>query len=152
MSKFISKSELEALAIQKPQPNVKSYNIGEIYPTIFESDKGYDFKPELPLDVAIIWLGSYRIEDTSDFTRIKCPICGKEEALIPYMCGASVLSGAHTIRFYCTNCSELFVTNDDSDYYHKIRDYVIQNKRDLSPSPRFKSCTTIDSPKSITLK
>ena len=73
----------------------------------------------------------------------KCPICGKEKVLIPYMCGGSILSGNHTIQFYCTNCNEQFVTNDYIEYFRKIYRYAKKHRNELPNSPKFIECTKI---------
>ena len=104
MVKFFSKSELDSLK----SDNKNSHNAGEIYPQIFSHDEGLKFSENITLGAGIIWLGSYTL-DNHLFPREKCPICGKEEVLIPYKTIGSVLSGCHTINFYCKNCGEKFV-------------------------------------------
>jgi len=137
MPKFISKSELET---QKAK-NRKTYNVGTIYPQIFSNDEITEFKKGIPLEAGIIWLGAYYIDSTI-FPKVKCPVCGKEEVLIPYQTIASVLSGAHTIKFWCSNCNERFVTNDYSEYYHLIRNYVIENKKDFKEEQIISGCSS----------
>ena len=38
-----------------------------------------------------------------------------------------ILSGNHTIQFYCTNCHEQFVTNDYIEYFRKNYKSAIDN-------------------------
>ena len=135
---FISKTELSK---QKPD-NKKSYNVGEIYPAIFYHGKDLIFSENMPLEVAVIWLGAYQLENGL-FPKYYCPICKKEEALIPYMCGGSILSGCHTILFYCTNCKEQFATNDDIEYFRLIYKYILNNREKLSPSSHFEACSKV---------
>ena len=137
MSKLISKSELE---VQKSDHKNTHY-VGEIYPQIFSHCAKYEFKEDMPLQTAILYLGSYQLKSNL-FPKQKCPICEKEEVLIPYMCGGSVLSGCHTIQFYCLSCNEQFVTNDNIEYFRLIYKYILKNKDKLKPSPAFKNCTT----------
>lgn len=138
MSKLISKSELET----QKSDHKNTHYVGEIYPQIFSHSEKFEFKEDMPLQTAILYLGSYQLENNL-FPKQKCPICGKEEVLIPYMCGGSVLSGCHTIQFYCLNCHEQFVTNDNIDYFRLIYKYIQGNKDNLKSSPVFKDCTTI---------
>lgn len=140
MATFISKTELES-KIGTTQEKTTRY-VGEIYPEVFKSSDNYEFKDGMPLEAAIIWLGAYQI-DSSKFPREKCPICGKEEVMIPFMCGGSMLSGAHVIKFYCTSCGEQFVTNDYIDYFRQIKKYVTEHRKELKPSPAFKECSKI---------
>lgn len=135
MIRQLTKTQAEEL--KKTSAKKDSHNVGEIYPEIFDSDKGLVFGEGMKLDAAIIWLGAYEL-DSSEFPKIKCPVCG-EEALIPYFLGASVLSGAHTIRFYCTKCQERIVFNDKIDYYHMIRDYIFKNQKTLKKSTKVKT-------------
>ena len=139
MIRQLTKTQAEEL--KKTSAKKESYNVGEIYPEIFDSDRDLVFQEGMKLDSAIIWLGAYEL-DSSSFPKIKCPVCGKEEALIPYFCGGSILSGAHIIRFYCLNCGERIVFNDKNDYFHKIRDYIIENRKTLNESKKVK-CTKI---------
>ena len=137
MPKFISKSELDS---QKPD-NKKSHNVGEIYPQIFSTDKGLDFKEGMPIEAGLIWLGGYML-DSRIFPKEKCPICGKEEVLIPYKAIGSVLSGCHTIQFYCSNCCERLVTNDYIEYFRKIYRYVVAHRSKFKPEQKLNNCTS----------
>ncbi len=141
---ILTKSEAQQLK-RSVNPK-KKHNVGELYPQMFDSFSECDFGKEIPLECAIIWLGSFRL-DSSLFPKIKCPVCGKEEVLVPYFCGASILSGCHVIQFYCTNCKEQIATNNNSDYYHKIRDYILKNRKNLTAGKTI--CTTICSDKTI---
>ena len=138
MTVFISKTELET---QKPD-NRKTYSAGEIYPQIFSHDKNLDFKPDMQLEAGIIWFGGYLL-DSGLFSKEKCPVCGKEEVLIPYKAIGSMLSGCHTIQFYCTNCNERFVTNDYIEYFRNIKKYVIENRQKLKQEQKLNNCTDI---------
>ena len=93
------------------------------------------------LQVGIIWLGAYKLK-SSLFQKVKCPICN-QETLVPYSCVASVLSGAHIIKFHCLNCKEHIATNKMSSYYHTIRDYIIANRSNLIGDKG--KCTTASS-------
>ena len=139
MTKFVSKTELEK---QKPSTSKTHYS-GEIYPEIFTHVQKSELHENMPLDVAIIWLGTFRL-DSSQFPKVKCPICGKEESIIPYMCGGSMLSGSHTIQFYCLNCHEQFVTNDYIEYFRLIKSYIKEHEFELQSSPKFINCTKIN--------
>ncbi|MCR5266846.1 MAG: hypothetical protein K6E29_09695 [Cyanobacteria bacterium RUI128] len=121
----------EAKLLQKTVPERECYNVGELFPTIFAEDETRNFHLGMPLIAKILGLGQYRLK-SSIFPRIKCPVCGKEEALIPYFCGASVLSGCHVIKFYCTECHEKIAVNNQLDYFHKIRDHIIKNGLDIN--------------------
>ena len=138
MVNFKTRSEVEKQLPSK----TKTHYTGEVYTEIFYSVKDSELRDGMPLDAAIIWLGSFRL-DSNLFPREKCPVCNKEEVLIPYMCGGSILSGAHTIQFYCTNCHEQFVTNDHIEYFRNIYRYGIEHKDELSESPKFINCTSI---------
>ena len=140
MSNLISKTELEAQKKTSKKDEIRY--VGQIYPEIFTHSKNFVFKEDMPFESAILYLGAYQLKNEL-FPRLKCPICGKEEVLIPYMCGGSVLSGCHTIQFYCLNCKEQFVTNDDIEYFRKIYRYVIKHREELKPSPAFRSCTSL---------
>ena len=126
-------TQTEAQQLKQNSDPKNSHNVGEIYPEIFDTDKDFVFDENIPLNVAIIWLGSFELQNNI-FPKEKCPICGKEEVLIPYFCGASILSGCHTIKLYCTSCKERIVFNNKSNYYHMIRDYILKNKNTLQPS------------------
>ena len=138
MVKLQRKSEVEKQLPSK----TKTHYTGEIYPEIFSHIKDSELQEEMPLDAAIMWLGSFRLEGKS-FPREKCPVCGKEKILIPYLCGGSILTGNHTIQFYCTNCHEQFVTNDHIEYFRKIYRFAREHKEELQQSPKFTECTTI---------
>ena len=86
----------------KTSKKKKSYQVGELYPEIFSHDENIIFDEKTKLNVALIYVGAFELENNL-FTKIKCPICNKED-LIPYFCGASILSGAHVIKFHCLNC------------------------------------------------
>ena len=138
MIRQMTKTQAEEL--KKKSATQKTRSAGEIYPEIFDSDEGIIFQEGMKLDVAIIWLGAFEMQ-SSDFPKIRCPVCGKEEGLIPYFCGGSILSGAHIIKFYCLNCHERIVFNDKISYFHKIRDYALKNRKNLSASSRVKTST-----------
>ena len=138
MVKLQRKSEVEN---QLPSKN-KIHYTGEFYPEIFSHTKDSELKDGMPLDAAIMWLDSFRL-NSKLFPKGKCPICGKEKVLIPYMCGGSILTGNHTIQFYCTNCNEQFVTNDYIEYFRKIYRYAHEHRRELPDSPKFIECTKI---------
>ena len=144
MAKFKTKREVEKQLPSK----TKTHYTGEIYPEIFSHIKDSELSEDMPLDAAIMWLGSFRIggkgvKRDKYFPKEKCPICGKKEALIPYLCGGSILTGNHTIQFYCTNCHEQFVTNDHIEYFRKIYQYIKKHKNELKQSPKFTECTKI---------
>jgi len=138
MVKFSTKGEVES---KTPAKKTKHY-VGEIFPEIFSGTKASELNEKMPLDAAIIWLGAFRFKNGL-FPKEICPACGKE-TLIPYKCGGSILSGAHTIQFYCTNCYEQFVTNDHIEYFRKIYRYALAHKDELEKSPKFISCTSIE--------
>lgn len=138
MVKLQRKSEVE-----KQLPSMtKTHYTGEIYSEIFSHIKDSELNEGMPLDTAILWLGSFRINNQI-FPKEKCPVCGKEETLIPYMCGGSILTGNHTIQFYCKNCHEQFVTNNHIEYFRKIYRYIKENKNELKESPKFTECSKI---------
>ena len=137
MVKFKRKSEVEK---QLPSQN-KTHYTGEIYTEIFSHYKNSELNEQMPIDTAIMWLGSFRLKNGL-FKNEKCPLCGKE-TLIPYMCGGSVLTGNHTIQFYCTNCNEQFVTNNHIEYFRQIYRYVKEHKNELKQSPKFIECTKL---------
>ena len=141
MKNILTKTQAEIL--KQTSTPAKLHQVGEIYPEIFDVDFNLDFQVNMPLNVAIIWLGAYEL-DSNLFQREKCPICGKEEVLIPYFCGASILSGSHIIKFYCTSCFEQIVFNNKTEYYHKIRDYILKNKNSLKPSKLIKTYSQIE--------
>ena len=129
--------------VEKQIPTHKRQHfVGEIYPEIFSHTEESELSEKMPFDAAIIWFGSFRT-DNCQFPKENCPVCGNENVLIPYMCGGSILSGAHTIQFYCTNCHERFVTNDYSEYFRKICRYGREHAHELKPSPKFTNCTKI---------
>ena len=140
MQKLISKTELECRRTNSVKN--KKHCVGEIYPEIFDTDAGIDFKNLKSLDIAIIWLGGYCL-DNNILPKIKCPNCGKEKALIPYMCGGSILSGGHIIKYRCKHCDERFVTNDHIDCFRLIYKYILNNQKTLKRSERFKFCTRL---------
>ena len=137
MVKFFSKSELDSLK----SDNKNSHTTGEIYPQIFSHDEDLEFSEDMTLGAGIIWLGSYKLENKL-FPREKCPVCGREEVLIPYKTVGSVLSGYHTINFFCTSCGEKFVTNDHIDYFRKIYKYIVKNRKKFSADQKLNNCTS----------
>ena len=70
MAKFKSKSEVEKQLSSKS----KTHYTGEIYPEIFSHIKDSELKDGMPLDAAIMWLGSFRL-NSGQFPKEKCPIC-----------------------------------------------------------------------------
>ncbi len=137
MTKFMTKGEVE----NRTSPNKKTHYAGEIYPEIFSTTDKNELGGDMPLDAAIIWLGAFRFK-SGLFPKEVCPVCGKE-TLIPYKCGGSILSGAHTIQFYCTDCYEQFVTNDHIEYFRNIYRYALEHKDELEQSPKFINCTKL---------
>lgn len=136
MVKFISKSELDSLK----SDNKISHNAGEIYPQIFSTDSHNEFNENLKIEAGIIWLGGYMLNNKL-FKKEKCPICGEKE-LIPYKAIGSVLSGSHTIQFWCKNCDEKFVTNDYPEYFRKITQYIIENRKKFNSEQELDNCTS----------
>ena len=95
------------------------------------------------MEAGIIWLGAYMI--SSDlFPKVKCPVCNKEEVLIPYKAIGSILSGGHTIQFWCKNCEERFVTNDYMEYFRQIYRYIIEHRKEFSPEQEIAGCPKIE--------
>ncbi len=92
------------------------------------------------MDAGIIWFGGYML-DSALFPKKKCPECGKDEVLIPYKTVVSVLSGCHTLKFYCTNCHERFVTNNDIEYFRQIYKYIIEHRKEFSVEQKLDKCT-----------
>ena len=137
MVKFKTKKKVEKQLPSK----TKTHYTGEIYPEIFSHTNDSELNEKMPLDTAIMWLGSFRLKNGL-FQNEFCPVCCKK-SLIPYMCGGSILSGAHTIQFYCTNCHEQFVTNDHIEYFRQIYRYARKHKNELKPSPKFTECTKL---------
>ena len=137
MANFKSKSEVEKQLPSK----TKTHYTGEVYTEIFSHTNDSELNEKMPLDTAIMWFGSFRLKNGL-FQNEICPVCGKK-TLIPYMCGGSILSGAHTIQFYCTNCHEQFVTNDHIEYFRQIYRYAREHKDELKPSPKFTECTKL---------
>lgn len=139
MPKFITKTELET----QNSNHQNTHIVGEIYPQIFSNDsKKLDIKSEMKLEVGIIWLGGY-ILDNSIFPKEKCPICGKEEVLIPYKVIGSILSGCHTIQFYCKSCNEKLVTNDHIEYFRLIYKYILNHREEFKPEQILNNCTKL---------
>jgi len=138
MPKFISKSELDS----KKSDNKRTHNVGEIYPQIFSTDNEPEFKDGMQLEAGIIWLGGYMV-DSKLFPKEKCPVCGKEEVLIPYKAIGSVLSGCHTIQFWCSECHERFVTNNHIEYFRLIYKYIQNNRQKFKPEQKLNNCTSV---------
>ena len=126
---ILTKTEADRLKLTNPAKIF--YHVGELFPRLFNEDESRKFYDGMPLEVKIIYIGEFTLE-SSFFSKIKCPLCGKEEALIPYFCGASVLSGCHVIKFHCLECKELIADNNNSEYFHKIRDFVIKNRTNFN--------------------
>lgn len=142
MSKLISKTRLEK---NFPAEEIKeSYNFGEIFPEIFESDKKLEFKEDMDMEASFTVIGGYTVKSSAS-PKIKCPVCGKEEVLIPYQVVASGLSGCHIIKFYCLNCHERFVTNNYKRYYKKVFNYVFKNLKNLPKNNKIEPTISLDS-------
>ena len=121
MEKFITKSQAEEL--KKTVKDKKHYGMGELHPYMF------DYKENPPKledeDFKIVsQLGTYVLKKT-ELPKIICPICGKEE-IVPYFCGASVLSGSHVIKAFCHSCGEQIAFNDNT-YYHNLLWFAREN-------------------------
>ena len=129
---LLTKTKADILKLTVPER--ECYSAGELFPNIFDEDSSKEFKEGMILTAKIMYLGNFKV-NSSVFPKIKCPVCNKEESLIPYFCGASVLSGAHVIKFYCTECHEHIAINNNSDYYHKIRDYILEHRKELDSEP-----------------
>ena len=136
MVKFVSKSKLDS---KKPDKKDTHY-VGTIYPQIFSNDEVEEFKEGMLMEAGIIWLGGYML-DSNLFPKEKCPVCGKEEVLIPYKTVGSVLSGCHTIKFWCKNCGERFVTNEHIEYFRLIYKYVLEHRNKFTPEQEILGCT-----------
>lgn len=119
MLKFLTKTD--ALKIKKIAFPKKVHYVGEFYPEIFDDDEGIEFCEDMEFEAGVFELKSFKLKSNC-FPKIKCPVCGKEDSIV-YSCVASMLSGAHTLKFYCLSCHESFVIRD-IDYYHLIRDYI----------------------------
>ena len=137
MPKFISKRKLDS----QKSDNKKSHHVGEIYPQIFSNDEVEEFKERMLMETGIIWLGGYML-DSNLFPKEKCPICGKEEVLIPYKTVGSVLSGCHTIKFWCSNCHERFVTNEHIEYFRLIYKHILKHRHEFKPEQKLNNCTS----------
>lgn len=135
MVKYVSKSEF------KPGKTKESYNPGEIFPNIFFHL--YDTENLNFLETAIIWLGSYKLKN-ENFPKENCPKCSAQSSMIPYACGGSILSGCHTIQFYCPNCKEQFVTNNHIEYFRLIYKYILENRDNLPKSSVYSTDFSID--------
>ena len=138
MPKFISKSELDS----KKSDDKRTHNVGEIYPQIFSPDNEPKFKDGMQLEAGIIWLGGYML-DSNIFPKEKCPLCGKEDVLIPYQTVGSVLSGCHTIKFWCSNCHERFVTNEHIEYFRQIYKYILNHRHEFKPEQKIDGCSSV---------
>ena len=136
MIKFISKSELDS----QKSDNKETHYVDTIYPQIFSTDKGFEFKENMQLEAGIIWLGGYML-DSNLFPKEKCPLCGKEDVLIPYQTVGSVFSGCHTIKFWCSNCHERFVTNEHIEYFRLIYRYVLNHRHEFKKEQELPRCT-----------
>lgn len=137
MPKFISKSMLDS----KKSDRKKEHYVGTIYPQIFANDEVEEFKEDMQMEAGIIWLGGYML-DSNLFPKEKCPICGKEKVLIPYKTVGSILSGCHTIKFWCSNCHERFVTNEHIEYFRLIYKYIQNNHQKFKPEQRLNNCSS----------
>ncbi len=127
MKDFITKTETQKHYILKNASKViKNRSLGTLYYDMFEKEDDIVFKESMPVEIGIIWLCSGYV-DSAEFPKYKCPCCGKE-SLVPYYCVASVLSGAHVIKFHCLNCKERIAFNNIKDYFHLIRDYCSKNR------------------------
>ena len=127
MKKFLTKTEAQKHYILKKMSKlIKNRSLGTLYYDMFEKEDDLEFKESMPVEIGIIWLCSGYV-DSAEFPKYKCPCCGKE-SLVPYCCVASVLSGAHVIKFHCLNCKERIAFNNISDYFHLIRDYCSKNR------------------------
>lgn len=139
MPKFITKTELET----QKSDNKTTHNVGEIYPQIFSTDSNkLEFEENMKLKAGIIWLGEYILENNL-FPKEKCPICGKEKVLIPYKAIGSILSGSHTIQFYCTSCGEKLVTNDYIEYFRLIYKYILNHRDKFKSKQVINNCTKL---------
>lgn len=149
MPKFITETELKT----QKSDNQTTHNVGEIYPQIFSTDSAdIKFKAGMKLKAGIIWLGEYLL-DNNLFPKEKCPICGKEEVLIPYKAIGSILSGCHTIQFYCTACDTKLVTNDYIEYFRLIYKYILNHRNEFKPEQVLNNCTKLsDNAKIISLQ
>ena len=135
MVSFISKSDLKSEEKQN-----KTYSPHEIFPNIFLNLEPYSEKINF-IETAIIWLGAYRLKN-ENFPKEKCPKCGN--IMSPYACGGSILSGRHTIQFYCHSCKEQFVTNSYIEYFRLIYKYILSNQNTLEKSLIYKTNFNID--------
>ena len=123
MVTLIPREEIE----KRPEDNSKSHTVGMLDKNMFTHIDNLKLRKNMKMDIAIIWLGHYKI-DNRIFPRKKCPICGKEETLIPYHTIGSILSGCHATFFYCSHCKKQFVTNDDIEYFRIIYNYVLKQR------------------------
>ncbi|MBR3628060.1 MAG: hypothetical protein IKN42_04345 [Elusimicrobia bacterium] len=127
MKKFLTKTETQKHYVLKNMSKlIKNRSLGTLYYDIFEKENDIEFKESMPVEIGIIWLCSGYV-DSTEFPKYKCPCCGKE-SLVPYYCVASVLSGAHVIKFHCLNCKERIAFNNIKEYFHLIRDYCSKNR------------------------
>ena len=136
MPTFISRTETEKTLVETENTNS---SFDEITPKTFANFTQKDFKV---LNVSIMWLGSYKIEDDV-FPKETCPKCGKEHSLKPYLCEATLFSGVHKILFCCQNCGEQFATNDYRKYFREIANYVAEHRENLPPSDKHEPCTAL---------
>lgn len=125
MVTFISRTEIE----KQPSDGKDAHWTGELYPQMFQHDGKLRFRDNMLCNIGIIWLGHYKLNNRL-FPRKKCPICGKEEIMFPYKTVGSILSGCHVIQFYCPNCKEEFVTNDDSEYFRMVYRYILKQREE----------------------
>lgn len=139
MPRFITETEIKTNSSE----NKNIHTTGEIYPQIFSKDSNkLEFKAGMKLEAGIIWLGGYML-DSNLFPKEKCPICGKEEVLIPYKAIGSILTGCHTIQFYCTSCHEKLVTNDYIEYFRLIYEYIINHQEEFKSEQVLNNCTKL---------
>lgn len=137
MPQFITKTQQK----KQKSDNKTVHHAGELYPQIFSTDSNeLEFKADMKLEAGIIGLGGYLL-DSRLFPKEKCPVCGKEEVLIPYKVIGSILSGAHTIQFYCTSCNEKLVTNDYIEYFRLIYKYILNHKKEFQTEQILNNCT-----------
>ena len=102
-------------------PRLFQHHFGMLYPGILCGDDGLDFSDTMNVELGLCWMGKFT-PPTYIFPRAVCPTCGKVKLTV-YSCIASVLSGAHVIKFHCLNCGERVATNNASAYLRMMRTY-----------------------------